>query len=108
MIRLPPRSTLFPYTTLFRSLLGSLAVLVAAVWVFPVYWMISSAFLPTNRLRGPEPSFLPLDGTLSNFRQVFADDTLYTSFRTSLAVTGLTLAAAILFALGAALAGRDR
>src|SRR3712207_8136806 len=65
MIRLPPRSTLFPYTTLFRSLLGSLAVLVAAVWVFPVYWMISSAFLPTNRLRGPEPSFVPLDGTLS-------------------------------------------
>jgi len=79
-------------------------VLVALIWVFPVYWMISSAFLPNTRLRGPEPSFLPLDGTLSNFRQVFADDTLYTSFRTSLAVTGLTLAAAILFAFVAALA----
>src|SRR2546425_12239137 len=26
MIRRPPRSTLFPYTTLFRSVLGSLAV----------------------------------------------------------------------------------
>ena len=87
-----------------RWLLGALAVLVALIWVFPVYWMISSAFLPTNRLRGPEPSFLPLDGTLSNFRQVFADPTFVTSFRTSLAVTVLTLAAAILFAFVAALA----
>src|SRR5256886_7530790 len=28
MIRRPPRSTLFPYTTLFRSLLGSLGAIV--------------------------------------------------------------------------------
>jgi N,N'-diacetylchitobiose transport system permease protein len=87
-----------------RWLLGSLAVLVALVWVFPVYWMISSAFLPTNRLRAPEPAFLPTGGTLSNFRQVFADPTFLTSFRTSLAVTTLTLVAAILFAFVAALA----
>src|SRR5438093_11767356 len=30
MIRLPPRSTLFPYTTLFRSLLGDLGGAAAA------------------------------------------------------------------------------
>src|SRR3712207_8947437 len=30
MIRRPPRSTLFPYTTLFRSLLGRAAALAAA------------------------------------------------------------------------------
>src|SRR2546425_11396389 len=33
MIRRPPRSTLFPYTTLFRSALGALFVLVAGVWL---------------------------------------------------------------------------
>src|SRR5258708_16078439 len=32
MIRRPPRSTLFPYTTLFRSL--SAAVLLLAVWCY--------------------------------------------------------------------------
>src|SRR2546430_8465382 len=32
MIRRPPRSTLFPYTTLFRSCLPALAHDVAAVW----------------------------------------------------------------------------
>src|SRR3989449_7420512 len=33
MIRRPPRSTLFPYTTLFRSVLGLAAVSVCAVMV---------------------------------------------------------------------------
>ncbi|WP_324275566.1 hypothetical protein [Blastococcus brunescens] len=42
-----------------RRLLGVLAVAVSLVWVFPVYWMISSAFLPTNELRTSEPTFFP-------------------------------------------------
>src|SRR5258708_28107960 len=33
MIRRPPRSTLFPYTTLFRSVLGFLASNPAVAWV---------------------------------------------------------------------------
>ncbi|MCZ2822702.1 carbohydrate ABC transporter permease [Modestobacter sp. VKM Ac-2977] len=90
--------------TAARWLLGALAVLVALAWVFPVYWMINSAFLPTNRLRTPEPSFLPFGGTLSNFRRVLTDPSFYDAFKVSLAVTGLTLAAAILFAFVAALA----
>lgn len=93
-----------PRAVVGRWLLGALAVTVALVWVFPIYWMVSSAFLPTNRLRTPEPTFLPTGGTLSNFRRVFADPTFFASFRVSLAVTGLTLVAAILFAFLAALA----
>nr|WP_246169150.1 carbohydrate ABC transporter permease [Actinotalea subterranea] len=85
-------------------MLGSLAVLVAVVWVFPIYWMIQSAFLPTNRLRTPEPTFFPVDGTLSNFRRVLADPTFFASFRVSLGVTAVTLVAAIVFAFLAALA----
>jgi N,N'-diacetylchitobiose transport system permease protein len=87
-----------------RRALSALAVLVALVWVFPVYWMISSAFLPTNRLRTPEPTFFPLDGTLANFRQVFADGSFFAAFRVSLSVTAITVAVAILFAFLAALA----
>jgi N,N'-diacetylchitobiose transport system permease protein len=87
-----------------RRLLGALAVLVALVWVFPIYWMVNSAFLPTNRLRTPDPTFLPFSGTFSNFRRVLTDATFFASFRVSLAVTGLTLVAAILFAFLAALA----
>jgi N,N'-diacetylchitobiose transport system permease protein len=87
-----------------RRLLGALAVLVALVWVFPIYWMVNSAFLPTNRLRTPDPTFLPFSGTFSNFRRVLTDPTFFASFRVSLAVTGLTLVVAILFAFLAALA----
>jgi N,N'-diacetylchitobiose transport system permease protein len=100
----PPRRRPRRRATAARRLLGALAVLVALVWVFPVYWMINSAFLPTNRLRTPEPSFLPFGGTLSNFRRVLTDPSFYDAVKVSLAVTGLTLAAAILFAFVAALA----
>lgn len=87
-----------------RWLLGAVAVVVALAWVFPVYWMISSAFLPSNRLQTPEPTFFPVDGTLSNFRRVVADPTFFASFRVSIAVTAVTVVAAIAFAFLAALA----
>src|SRR5256885_9528108 len=40
MIRRPPRSTLFPYTTLFRSLTQILAVLVTAGYSFVVTFLL--------------------------------------------------------------------
>jgi N,N'-diacetylchitobiose transport system permease protein len=87
-----------------KRLLGVLAVAVALVWVFPIYWMISSAFLPTNELRRAEPTFFPFGGTFSNFRRVVTDSSFYESVKVSLAVTGITIAVAILFAFVAAVA----
>lgn len=87
-----------------RWLLGALAVVIALAWSFPIYWMVSSAFLPTNELRTPTPTFFPTHGTLSNFRRVLADPMFVASFRVSLAVTGLSVVASILFAFVAALA----
>src|SRR2546429_6097873 len=57
MIRRPPRSTLFPYTTLFRSLplLISLPFL-----AFPAWWSVRAALRPLRRVgdelatRGPD------------------------------------------------------
>jgi N,N'-diacetylchitobiose transport system permease protein len=103
-VRTPARPGRRPRTGAAQRLLGAIAVAVALVWVFPVYWMINSAFLPTNRLQTGDPVFLPLDGTLSNFRRVLADPSFLTSVRISLAVTALTVVAAILVAFLAALA----
>ena len=75
-----------------RRLLGGVAVVVALIWVFPIYWMISSAFLPTNELRTPDPTFFPLSGTLSNFRRVLTDPSFFDAFRVSLAITGIPVA----------------
>src|SRR3989475_443270 len=49
MIRRPPRSTLFPYTTLFRSNLRDLAALVGAV-------LDASAVTPINAAARAQPS----------------------------------------------------
>ncbi|WP_106537683.1 carbohydrate ABC transporter permease [Haloactinopolyspora alba] len=80
-----------------------LALVLAAVWTFPVYWMINSSFLPINRIRGETPTFVPVGGTLSAYARVFDSDFLST-LRISLAVTLLTVGAALLFAFLAALA----
>src|SRR3712207_8214738 len=55
MIRRPPRSTLFPYTTLFRSLtpmslLGLLRILalVASVLSIPAFYLLSRALLSSK------------------------------------------------------------
>ena len=36
--------------------------LVALVWVFPVYWMVNSALLPADKVRGKNPTWLPFGG----------------------------------------------
>src|SRR3712207_7090420 len=38
MIRRPPRSTLFPYTTLFRSTLSDISVATSAFFFLPLTW----------------------------------------------------------------------
>src|SRR2546425_7902381 len=48
MIRRPPRSTLFPYTTLFRSVAGG-STLIALLIAIPAAW--SMAFAPTKRTK---------------------------------------------------------
>src|SRR5256885_4149196 len=55
MIRRPPRSTLFPYTTLFRSFSGAALVTVAAlrdrpVLQFPGYALVALAVLTKGPL----------------------------------------------------------
>jgi len=87
-----------------RRALGILAVVLAVMWVFPIYWMINSAFLPLNKLQTPDPTFFPLGGTLSNFRRVLNDPTFWAAMRISLAVVVIVLIAALIFAFLAALA----
>src|SRR3712207_8589093 len=49
MIRRPPRSTLFPYTTLFRSVVATVLVLCSVLVFVPVRYLYPSR---TTALRG--------------------------------------------------------
>lgn len=87
-----------------RVLLGALGVAVAALWAFPVYWMVLSALTPDARLRSATPSFLPTSPTLANFRSVLEGGSFGSALRMSLAITGTTVVAVLVFAFLAALA----
>src|SRR2546429_7304344 len=63
MIRRPPRSTLFPYTTLFRSLQGTARLATALVLAIPACYLVvalscgGAVLLVTGR--GPLASLVP-------------------------------------------------
>ena len=83
------------------SLLG---LIVALIWAFPVYWMVLSAFTPNAQLRTTTPQFLPVHATWRNFEAIFQEGSFWPALRMSLAITGVTLVAVLLFAFLGALA----
>ncbi|WP_323096381.1 carbohydrate ABC transporter permease [Intrasporangium sp. YIM S08009] len=87
-----------------RTVLTVVAVALALVWAFPVYWMLNSAFLDTVTLQRSTPTFLPFGGSLDNFRTVVTDPGFLRALGISLVVTLTTVAAAIVIAFLGALA----
>lgn len=81
-----------------------LAVVVALVWTFPVYWMLNSSLLSNARLQSTSPSFLPFGGSFDNYAAVVSDPGFVRALAISLAVTTLTVVAAIGIAFLGALA----
>lgn len=86
-----------------RALWSALAVIAAAVWVFPVYWILNSSFQTTEALRAPTPPFLPSQWNLDAFRRAI-DDQFWHSLRLSLIVALIVVTLAVLFAFVAAVA----
>ena len=87
-----------------RVLLTTLALVLSAVWAFPVYWMLNSAFLPNVVLQSTTPTFLPFGGSLDNFDVVVSDPAFTRALAVSLVVTLTTVAAALVVAFLGALA----
>jgi N,N'-diacetylchitobiose transport system permease protein len=87
-----------------KVLLNALGVVVFILMIFPVYWMLSTSFLPGNEIRSTEPTWHPFGGSLDNYRGVFEAGNFFSALRVSLTVTLLTVLAALLFAFVAALA----
>lgn len=90
--------------TLTRWTFSALALVCAAAWAFPVYWMVSSSLMSNARLRSATPSFWPVNPNLSNYAAVVEGSSFTSALRMSLLVTGVTVVAVIAFAFLAALA----
>ena len=93
-----------PRSRTSRTLLTVLALVLAVLWAFPVYWMLNSAFLPNVVLQSATPTFLPFGGSLDNLRAVVTDPSFGSALTTSLVVTLTTVVAAIVVAFLGALA----
>jgi N,N'-diacetylchitobiose transport system permease protein len=77
---------------------------VTAVLIFPVYWMISTAFKPTDEVNSGTPTWLPLQPTLDHFRDAMARPFFWDSVRNSLIVVSVTVVLSMVLAFLAAIA----
>ncbi|MGD0062359.1 MAG: ABC transporter permease subunit [Streptosporangiaceae bacterium] len=88
--------------------LNALGVLVALVTLFPIFWMVSTAFKPASEIYSLTPHPFPDHPTLANFRTVIDGSVIgipYWNFlKNSLFVTLVSVAAAMLIAMLAAIA----
>lgn len=89
---------------LSRSILGIVAIVIAIIWVFPVYWMVNSALLPNVRLQSFIPTFIPLGGSLDNFTGALADGKFFSALGMSVSITLIVVVFCLLFAFLAAVA----
>jgi N,N'-diacetylchitobiose transport system permease protein len=72
--------------------------------VFPVYWMVATAFKQGNDVLSYRPQFLPTDPTLASFRDAIGRDHFWSSVRNSVVVVLAVVAISTVLAFLAALA----
>ena len=79
---------------LLRALQAAGLVLALVVILFPVYWMVNTSLLQRREIRSPDPTWLPLGGSLDNYRTVFTGDRFTDALTMSLMVTLATVVVA--------------
>ncbi|MFE0413791.1 carbohydrate ABC transporter permease [Streptomyces tendae] len=87
-----------------RLPLNAAAALTVVVCLFPVYWMVTTAFKPSTDIQSYDPRLVPGTWTLEHFRVAVGADGFALFWRNSLLVTLSAVLLALLVALGAAYA----
>jgi N,N'-diacetylchitobiose transport system permease protein len=82
----------------------ALGVAVFVVMVFPVYWMVSTAFKPDTKIISVNPTWIPLQPTLAHFRAVTRDPYFWQDVKNSLIIVLVTVAISMVLAFLAAVA----
>jgi len=77
-------------------------VVVFVLMIFPIYWMVATAFKPGRDILSFTPKFLPAPFTLANFGDALARPFFWSSVRTSLIVVLTVVAISLLLAFTAA------
>jgi N,N'-diacetylchitobiose transport system permease protein len=80
------------------------ALVVLIVMVFPVYWMVSTAFKPGQQILSYTPQWFPTHPTLSNFTDAVHQDFFWDAVKNSVIVVTVVVALSLVLAFLAALA----
>ncbi len=83
---------------------NGVGVAVFVVMVFPVFWMISTAFKPDDDINRLTPTWLPLNATVAHFRDAIHRPYFWNGVENSLVVVGVTVGVGIVLAFLAAVA----
>jgi N,N'-diacetylchitobiose transport system permease protein len=81
-----------------------LGLLVFAVMVFPVYWMVATAFKPGQKILSYTPQWFPTDPTLSNFSDAIDQPFFWHAVKNSLIIVSSVVALSVVLAFLASLA----
>ena len=82
----------------------ALGVAVFVVMVFPVYWMVASAFKSSDEIVSLTPTWVPEHPTLHNFGTAIHKSFFWVDVKNSLIIVGATVAIAVVLAFLAAVA----
>ncbi len=85
-------------------LLTGLGALIALFYLFPVYWMVSSALKTSQEVNAAIPTLWPNEPTLDAFRWIFERENVARYLSNSLIVSAGTTTLTLLLATGAAYA----
>ncbi len=91
-------------STARRLVLNATALVVFAVMVFPVYWMVSTAFKPGSEIFADTPVWFPWHPTLANFGDAIHRPHFWASVKNSLIIVSVVVALSLVLAFLAALA----
>ncbi|WP_223246589.1 carbohydrate ABC transporter permease [Curtobacterium sp. ER1/6] len=88
-----------------RWISNTIAVVFCLVWIFPVYWMVNTAFKPRSEALTSTPLFAPAHPTIENFVTAFtrADFLVYLGNSTIVVVGAVVLSLALGILASAAL-----
>ncbi|MDA5147526.1 carbohydrate ABC transporter permease [Streptomyces sp. AD681] len=97
-------STLRSFRARRRGMANTVAVAVALIVAFPVYWMFATAFKPAGKVLSATPQFFPWPISVDNFSRALGAPEFLTYLRNSLTVSLATVVLSMIVAVGASLA----
>jgi N,N'-diacetylchitobiose transport system permease protein len=83
---------------------NAVGLLVLAILVFPVYWMVSTAFKPDDQINTEQPTWLPLRPTLDHFTDAMDRPYFWDGVKNSLIIVCVAVVLSMVLAFLAAVA----